>query len=177
MARAPRKQVPNRNNRELRNKRRQDRLALKNAKINEERLKRRRERRREGLSAEKIAKLEARDNARRTIRERAMARRKKAEVEINIPLDETDQENKNPNFDNESHTREVNREIMIMADKFGDESVVVTHFVDGTAISIAEKAKRRDSNGFEALPYVRWRRENDYVWIGFRKPSSTGTVT
>lgn len=101
---------------------------------------------------------------------------KKADVKIKLPTDKKDKTHKNPNLENENHTEEVNDRILKLAEKFGEDYIVVTHFVDGTAISIADKAKKKDKDGNEALPYVRWRIEDDYVWIGLRTPTATGTV-
>lgn len=168
------KRKPNKAERDARKVERDaERLNKQNAEV----LKRRAERQAEGLDAAQVARLEARDAAREQVKEQRIAARRKARDPILIPLNDTDTEHQNPNFDVPSHTVEVNRELRIMADKYGDESIVITHFVDGTAIGIVEKAKRTDFEGDEALPYVRWRKENDYVWIELRNPSSAGTVT
>ena len=102
--------------------------------------------------------------------------KRKAEKKITLPTGKKDKSNKNPNFTNENHDEEVVAAILKFVEKFGEDYVVITHFIDGTAISIADKAKKKDKDGNEALPYVRWRKEDDYEWIGIREPTSTGTV-
>ena len=101
---------------------------------------------------------------------------KKADKKIKVPTDKKDKANKNPNLNNDNHDEEVAIAILKFVEKYGSEYIVVTHFVDGTAISVADKAKKKDKDGNEALPYVRWRKEDDYEWIGLREPTSSGTV-
>jgi hypothetical protein len=101
---------------------------------------------------------------------------KKAKIKIRLPNNKRNKRNKNPHLTNENHDEEINAVVLEMAKKFGVDSLVISHFLDGTAISIAKKAKGVDRLGNEAVPRVVGRKEDDYVWVGLRSPSSTGTV-
>jgi hypothetical protein len=100
----------------------------------------------------------------------------KAKIKVRLPSNKKDKSNKNPHLINENHDEEINAVILKMAEKFGVDTLVVSHFLDGTAISVADKAKKVNKDGNEAVPRIAWRKEDDYVWIGIRNPSSTGTV-
>ena len=103
--------------------------------------------------------------------------KRKAEKRIKAPKDKKDKlEHKNPHLENENHTIDVNTAILKLIEKFGIDYVVVTHFLDGTAIGVADKAVKKDKNGDESLKRVSRRIEDDYIWVGLKEPVSSGTV-
>jgi hypothetical protein len=102
--------------------------------------------------------------------------KKKAEKKIKVPKNKKDKSNKNPHITNENHDEEVVGVILKLIEKFGEDSIVITHFIDGTAVSVADKAKKKDKDGNEALVRAQWKREDDYVWVGVREAVGTGTV-
>ena len=102
--------------------------------------------------------------------------KKKAEKKIKVPTSKKDKSNKNPHITNENHDEEVVGVILKLIEKFGKDSIVITHFIDGTAVSVADKAKKKDKDGNEALVRVQWKREDDYVWVGVREAVGSGTV-
>jgi hypothetical protein len=104
---------------------------------------------------------------------------KKAKNKLKKPTSKHDPEHRNPHIPvtNETHLEELNQAIDLIAEKFGIDTVVVTHYLDGSAVGVAQKARLvLDGGAGEGLPR-KLKNFDDTLWVPLRLPVSAGTVS